>query len=267
MVTHDQEEALVDGRPHRRHEPRRDRAGRHADGDLPRARRRPSSPISSARSTSSRGDCIRARDLRIGDEPLRPASSDTDAERDGQGLPAAGGRAARGRSPTATPNVFDARDRQDRVPRLVLPACGSRPRRMGSEPITVYLSLNYLAEQGLEVGSRLPLKRAAASGMRVFWRRRRATVSAVLAAAPPSRRPAPARRTGPTAIAHARAAAAGRWRCVAFLALPLAAHPRQVAAERRRRLRRPRQLRRLRRDAGAAAVALEQRLGLGAGHA
>ena len=29
---------------------------------------------------------------------------------------------------------------------------------MGSEPITVYLSLNYLAEQGLEVGSRLPLK-------------------------------------------------------------------------------------------------------------
>ena len=29
---------------------------------------------------------------------------------------------------------------------------------MGSEPITVYLSLNSLAEQGLEVGSRLPLK-------------------------------------------------------------------------------------------------------------
>ena len=29
---------------------------------------------------------------------------------------------------------------------------------MGSEPITVYLSLNYLAEQGLDVGSRLPLK-------------------------------------------------------------------------------------------------------------
>ena len=29
---------------------------------------------------------------------------------------------------------------------------------MGSEPITVYLSLNYLAEQGLQVGSRLPLK-------------------------------------------------------------------------------------------------------------
>jgi iron(III) transport system ATP-binding protein len=29
---------------------------------------------------------------------------------------------------------------------------------MGAQPITVYLSLNFLAEQGLEVGSRLPLK-------------------------------------------------------------------------------------------------------------
>ena len=29
---------------------------------------------------------------------------------------------------------------------------------MGTQPITVYLSLNFLAEQGLEVGSRLPLK-------------------------------------------------------------------------------------------------------------
>jgi iron(III) transport system permease protein len=37
---------------------------------------------------------------------------------------------------------------------------------------------------------------------------------------------------------------------VAFLALPLAGHPRQVAAERRRRVRRPRQLRLLREDAG-----------------
>jgi iron(III) transport system ATP-binding protein len=29
---------------------------------------------------------------------------------------------------------------------------------MGAQPITVYLSLNFLAEQGLEIGSRLPLK-------------------------------------------------------------------------------------------------------------
>ncbi len=29
---------------------------------------------------------------------------------------------------------------------------------MGAQPITVYLSLNFLAEQGLAVGSRLPLK-------------------------------------------------------------------------------------------------------------
>ena len=48
MVTHDQEEALDHGRPHRGDEPRRHRAGRHADRDLPRAGRPPSSPISSA---------------------------------------------------------------------------------------------------------------------------------------------------------------------------------------------------------------------------
>ena len=29
---------------------------------------------------------------------------------------------------------------------------------IGAQPLTVYLSLNYLAEQGLEVGSRLPLR-------------------------------------------------------------------------------------------------------------
>ena len=44
MVTHDQEEALADGRPHRGDEPGRDRAGRHAVRDLPqpgnRVRRR-----------------------------------------------------------------------------------------------------------------------------------------------------------------------------------------------------------------------------------
>ena len=32
------------------------------------------------------------------------------------------------------------------------------PESIGSEPLTVYLSLNYLAEQGLSVGSRLPFK-------------------------------------------------------------------------------------------------------------
>ena len=48
MVTHDQEEALADGRPHRGDEPGRDRAGRLAVRYLPRTRRRPSSPISSA---------------------------------------------------------------------------------------------------------------------------------------------------------------------------------------------------------------------------
>jgi iron(III) transport system ATP-binding protein len=38
---------------------------------------------------------------------------------------------------------------------------------IGQQPVTVYLSLNYLAEQGLEVGSRLPL-RLLPDRMRVF---------------------------------------------------------------------------------------------------
>ena len=33
-----------------------------------------------------------------------------------------------------------------------------RSEQIGAEAVTVYLSLNYLAEQGLEVGSRLPLR-------------------------------------------------------------------------------------------------------------
>ena len=33
-----------------------------------------------------------------------------------------------------------------------------RSEQIGTQPVTVYLSLNYLAEQGLEVGSRLPLR-------------------------------------------------------------------------------------------------------------
>ena len=38
------------------------------------------------------------------------------------------------------------------------PCCRVQAEAMGAQPITVYLSLNFLAEQGLEVGSRLPLK-------------------------------------------------------------------------------------------------------------
>jgi len=33
-----------------------------------------------------------------------------------------------------------------------------RSAEIGPHPLTVYLSLNYLAEQGLQVGSRLPLR-------------------------------------------------------------------------------------------------------------
>ena len=38
---------------------------------------------------------------------------------------------------------------------------------LGGQPVTVYLSLNYLAEQRLEIGSRLPL-RLLPERMRVF---------------------------------------------------------------------------------------------------
>ena len=38
---------------------------------------------------------------------------------------------------------------------------------LGAQPLTVYLSLNYLAEARLEVGSRLPL-RLLPDRMRVF---------------------------------------------------------------------------------------------------
>ena len=42
-----------------------------------------------------------------------------------------------------------------------------RSEQIGPQPVTVYLSLNYLAEAGLEVGSRLPL-RLMAERMRFF---------------------------------------------------------------------------------------------------
>ena len=38
---------------------------------------------------------------------------------------------------------------------------------LGAQPVTVYLSLNFLAEQGLDVGSRLPL-RLLPERMRLF---------------------------------------------------------------------------------------------------
>ena len=35
---------------------------------------------------------------------------------------------------------------------------GVRSAEIGPQPLTVYLSLNYIAEHGLQVGSRLPLR-------------------------------------------------------------------------------------------------------------
>ena len=58
-------------------------------------------------------------------------------------------------------------DREDRVPRLVLPGARGVGPCWAPHRLTVYLSLNYLAEQSLAVGSPLPL-RLLPERMRVF---------------------------------------------------------------------------------------------------
>jgi len=68
--------------------------------------------------------------------------------------------------PEGDPNAFEASI--ERI-EFMGPYCLVRVRaeHLGPTPITVYLSLNYLAEAGLEVGSRLPL-RLVPERMRVF---------------------------------------------------------------------------------------------------
>ena len=172
-------------------------------------------------------------------QPLRLRARHRPGAR-GQGLPASGGRAGAADRRRATRNVFDgAIDKIEFLGSYCLVRVNAEA--MGSEPITVYLSLNYLAEQGLEVGSRLPLQGCCPSGC-ASSEPARAIVSAVLSAARRAR-PAPARALDrPRRARRAAGAGAGAGR------LPGAAarrHPRQGAAGRRRRLRRPRQLRRL----------------------
>ena len=158
----------LDGRPHRGHEPGRDRAGRHADARSTATRRRPSSPTSSARSTCSPARLRPGRDLRIGAQPLRAAS-------------------ATRRRPSATVKVYlrpedvlarpiapgDAerlrrRDREDRVPRLLLPASRVNAEAIGQRsrsPSTCRSTT--CAEQGLEAGSRLRAGGAARAHARL----------------------------------------------------------------------------------------------------
>ena len=69
--------------------------------------------------------------------------------------------------PQGDPNVFEAPIDEDRVHGPVLPGARDRRARWASSRLTVYLSLNYLAEAQLEVGSRLPL-RLLPERMRVF---------------------------------------------------------------------------------------------------
>ena len=168
MVTHDQEEALRGGRPHRRDEPGRDRAGRHARWRSTATRPRCSSPTSSAASTRCRRRCSDGRLLRRrAGVPLRArVAARPCAGARPAGLPAARGRAGAPDS-AGRPQRLRGRDREDRLHGPVLPGAGVEPRGLGSSKLTVYLSLNYLAEAQLEVGSRLPL-RLLPERMRVF---------------------------------------------------------------------------------------------------
>ena len=120
----------VGGRPHRRDEPRRDRAGRHADAGLPRPGDRPSSPTSSAASTCCRrrsrrpAGCASARAASTARTTARPA-------RACQGLPAARRRAGAA-DRAGRRQRLRGRDRQDRVPRLVLPGARAQPTTSAS---------------------------------------------------------------------------------------------------------------------------------------
>ena len=95
------------------------------------------------------------RDLRIGTSRFA-CEHDTDTERDVKVYLRPEDVLARPIAPGDV-NVFDgAIDKIEFLGSYCLVRVNAEA--MGNEPITVYLSLNYLAEQGLEVGSRLPLK-------------------------------------------------------------------------------------------------------------
>ena len=96
------------------------------------------------------------RDLRIG-----ASRFDCDARHRRrarrQDLPAARGRARAADRAPATPTSSTASiDKIEFLGSYCLVRVSAEA--IGAQPITVYLSLNFLAEQGLEVGSRLPLR-------------------------------------------------------------------------------------------------------------
>ena len=144
MVTHDQEEALsMADRIVVMNQGVIEQVGTPLRG-LPRAGDRRSSPTSSARSTCSPAACAPGRRLRIGGMRASPASSDADR------------RSARQAS-TCAPRTCCAADRDgrrrtsfdgaiDKIEFLGALLPGPRPRRRASptQPLTVYLSLNYM---------------------------------------------------------------------------------------------------------------------------
>ena len=98
---------------------------------------------------------VRRRDLRIGTSRFA-CEHDTAAERDVKIYLRPEDVLARPIAP-GDANVFDgAIDKIEFLGSYCLVRV--QAEAMGAQPITVYLSLNFLAEQGLEVGSRLPLK-------------------------------------------------------------------------------------------------------------
>ena len=95
------------------------------------------------------------RDLRIGSNRFA-CEHDTDQERDVKVYLRPEDVLARPIS-AGDPNVFDgAIDKIEFLGSYCLVRVNAES--IGNEPLTVYLSLNYLAEQGLSVGSRLPFK-------------------------------------------------------------------------------------------------------------
>jgi len=95
------------------------------------------------------------RDLRIGASRFA-CTHDTDTEREVKVYLRPEDVLARPIAP-GDPNVFDgAIDKIEFLGSYCLVRVNAES--IGNEPLTVYLSLNYLAEQGLSVGSRLPFK-------------------------------------------------------------------------------------------------------------
>ena len=212
-------------RPHRRHEPGRDRAGRHADGDLPRpgdaVRRRLRRQDQRAR----RARCSRARDLRIGASRFA-CEHDTDAERDVKIYLRPEDVLARPIAP-GDANVFDgAIDKIEFLGSYCLVRVTRRGDRRAADHRLPVAQLPRRA--GLEVGSRLPLQAAARADAVLLARVARSHRVCRPRRSPPRARCASA-RTGPTASPSARCSRS-RSRCVAFLALPLRDDPRQGAA-------------------------------------